>query len=289
MSKAAANTGRQPTALVAMEQRFPAGQRILFDDCAEKMISGPMGLLISSMKWQGVRNWMVAQSEKAIPGSWAGILCRKRYIDDQLLAYACDMQAVVNLGAGFDTRALRLKELRDIPVWELDQKEIIAAKQARLKKLYSELPRNLLLAPVNFDHETAEAALCKSGYRFELTTFFILEAVTQYLTPDGLAGLFSTLSRAKAGSMLAFTYITGDFMAGRELYGATMAYEQYVVKRKMWLSGKNAGEWETFLKQYGFAVVEHVDPRKLERAYVEPTGRELTVTPLERIILARKE
>jgi methyltransferase (TIGR00027 family) len=288
MSKAAAKTGLQPTALVAMEQFFPESERILRDDWANKMISGPMGGFVSCMKWPAFRNWMVRQSEKAIPGSWAGILCRKRYIDDQLLSYAGQYDAVVNLGAGFDTRAFRLDALRSVPVWEVDQQEIIAAKQKQLDQLMSEIPHNIRLVSVDFDRETIVDALLRSGYGFDTRTFFILEAVTQYLTGDGLSGLFSALSRAAKGSLLAFTYITGDFMAGRELYGAKRAYDQFVVRDKLWLCGKNAEEWETFLSQYGYAVVEHADMGAMTRAYITPTGRNLTISPLERIILARK-
>lgn len=287
MSKAAAKTGLQPTALAAMEQYFPESERILRDDWAIRMISGPMAGFVRCMKWPAFRSWMVRQSEKAIPGSWAGILCRKRYIDDQLLS-AGQYEAVVNLGAGFDTRAFRLDAIRNIPVWELDQQDIIAAKQKQLDQLFIEIPRNLRLIPVDFDRETIVDALLRSGYSFDTQTFFILEAVTQYLTADGLTGLFSALSKATAGSLLAFTYITGDFMAGRELYGAKRAYDQFVVRDKLWLSGKNAEEWEAFLKQYGYAVVEHADIGEMTRAYIAPTGRNLTISPLERIILARK-
>ena len=42
------------------------------------------------------------------PGGWASLVCRKRYIDDQLLgAVTKGVDEVVILGAGFDTRAYR--------------------------------------------------------------------------------------------------------------------------------------------------------------------------------------
>ncbi len=288
MSKGAAKTGVQPTALVAMEQCFKPAERIIHDEWAYKMLSAPMRVLVDCMKCKPVRDWMVAASEKAIPGSWAGILCRKLYIDEKLTDYAENVQAVVNLGAGFDTRIFRLSMLEKLPVWELDQCDNIVAKQHRLKKVLS-VPQNLKLVTIDFDNETINSALMKHGYNFKLATFFILEAVTQYLTENGLRDLFIFLSKAKKGSLLAFTYITGDFMTGRELCGADLAYNQYVVKRKLWLCGKNANEWEEFLKGYGYAVIEHSDLQAMTQKYIKPTGRNLTILPIERIILARKE
>ena len=45
-------------------------------------------------------------TEKRIPGGWAAFLCRKRYVDDQLVnAVTEGIDAVVILGAGYDTRA----------------------------------------------------------------------------------------------------------------------------------------------------------------------------------------
>jgi methyltransferase (TIGR00027 family) len=57
--------------------------------------------------------------------------CRKRYIDDQLVsAVAKGVDAVVILGAGYDTRPYRFPELAGIPVCEVDLPTIIARKAA---------------------------------------------------------------------------------------------------------------------------------------------------------------
>ena len=55
-----------------------------------------------------------------MPGSWALIACRKRFIDDKLDEALGNIDAVVILGAGMDTRAYRLARRSDIPVFEVD-------------------------------------------------------------------------------------------------------------------------------------------------------------------------
>ncbi|WP_340638074.1 class I SAM-dependent methyltransferase [Mycobacteroides abscessus] len=64
---------------------------------------------------------MIAATEKKICGGWAGVLCRKRYIDEQLIDALTDgLDAVIILGGGFDTRLYRIPQLTGVPVWEVD-------------------------------------------------------------------------------------------------------------------------------------------------------------------------
>jgi methyltransferase (TIGR00027 family) len=91
--------------------------------------------------------------EKSHPGLWAGLLCRKRYIDDKLVTSRDQIQAVVNLGAGFDTQAYR-PAFSGFSVWELDQRENIAAKQKRLQRHLGAIPSNVKLLSVDFDAMT---------------------------------------------------------------------------------------------------------------------------------------
>ena len=110
MTREAAKTGPGAMVLVAIEQGLPETKRILFDPLAYPILP------LSSSFWVGVslpmRNWIVAKTEQKSPGLWGGIMARKRYIDDVLAeAVGGTVEAVVNLGAGFDTRAFRLPEL----------------------------------------------------------------------------------------------------------------------------------------------------------------------------------
>jgi len=43
-------------------------------------------------------------TERAFPGLWSGIMCRKRSIDEALIASSREIDAAVDLGAGFDSR-----------------------------------------------------------------------------------------------------------------------------------------------------------------------------------------
>jgi hypothetical protein len=47
-------------------------------------------------------------------------------------------------------------------------------------------------------------------------------------------------------------------------------------------------EVDNFLGAYGWDVVEHLDYEELSERYVGPTGRELTTSPIERMVYAEK-
>lgn len=240
------------------------------------------------MRGKAVRNWMVRASEKDIPGIWGGMLCRKRYIDEKLINSVSQINAVVNLGAGFDTRAYRLSALSDMPVWEVDQLENIQPKQAQLRKLFGAIPSHVKLVPIDFNQEDISSVLASHGYSADKRTFFIWEAVTQYLTETGIKTTFDFLAKAASGSQLAFTYVRKDFLKGRVMYGWEKAYKKYVIKDKIWLFGMNPEALPNLLKQYGWQVVEDIGYEELADQYIKPTGRILESTPIERIVYAKK-
>jgi methyltransferase (TIGR00027 family) len=288
MAKAAAKTGVGPTTLVAIEQHFPEKQRIIEDDLAYRILPFGMKAFVWLVKPDPVRAWMVRATEKDAPGLWGGMMCRKRYIDEKLIDSVNQINAVVNLGAGFDTRAYRLPAPSDMPVWEVDQPENIQSKQTRLCKLFGAIPAHVRLVPIDFDREELGTVLASYGYSTDRRTFFIWEAVTQYLTETGIRATFDFLAKAERGSRLAFTYIRRDFLDGRIMYGWEKGYKKYVVKDKLWLFGMDPEAWPDFLRRYGWQVIEHIGYDELAERYVRPTGRELASTPIERIVYAEK-
>ena len=289
MSKEAAKTGTGPTALVAMEQNFPKEERIIEDDLAYRILPLGMRFWVILTKIRGIRNWIVRAGEKQVPGVWSGMVCRKLYIDGKLAKMAPDIEAVVNLGAGFDTRVYRMPALSGMPAWEVDQPRIIIAKRARLLKIFGSVPENVKLVPVDFETDDPAAVLGSHGYSPDKKTFFIFEAVTQYLTEKSNRATFDFLAKAARGSRLAFTYVRRDFIEGKNMYNSEIFYKKYIEKDPpLWLFGLDPEEWPGFLKEYGWKVVEDIGYGKLHKRYVRKTGRKLGYMELERMLYAKK-
>ena len=288
MSKAAGKTGNSPTALVAIEQFFPEEKRIVTDSLAIKFLQGSTSAMVRLCRAVFIRDWIVNMSEKSAPGLYGGILCRKRYIDDKLFELITKMDAVVNLGAGLDTRLYRPMFLGKLPAWELDQPENISSKRKCVNQALGLIPDKVILVPVDFDTEDIEQVLCSSGYTFDKVTFFIWEGVTQYLTIDGIQLTFELLSKAMKGSRLAFTYVNRKFIDGDDLFNWSNGYKRFV-KTGIWKFGEYPENWSSFLEQFGWKVIEDIDYGQLSDVYIKPLDRNLVrASSLERILFAEK-
>ncbi|MEJ2678841.1 MAG: SAM-dependent methyltransferase [Gemmatimonadota bacterium] len=289
MSRAAAQTGPGPMSVIALERTFPEAQRVVDDDLAGRILPFGLRAFLWLVRSRPARDWMIRSSEKRMPGIWGGMLCRKRYIDERLARAAGTIDAVVNLGAGFDTRACRLPALEEVPVWELDQPANIKPKRTRLRRLFGQIPGHLMLVATDFDQDDLATTLAANGYTRNRRTFFLWEAVTQYIDEAAVGATFDFMAQAAPCSRLVFTYVRKDFIDGREKYGQDALYEKYIVKKPIWRFGLDPDDVAGFVAGYGWHVVEHVGYDELAERYVAPTGRALASTPIERIVYAEKD
>lgn len=280
-------TGVMPIAVVATEQSFPKEERVVDDPLALRMLPPGVRLIVRLM-WIGwLRDWVIGKSEKTDPGLWGDFLVRKRYIDDRLRAACGQIEAVVNLGAGFDTRAYRLPAISHLPVWEVDQQRNIVAKEKRLNEIFGKVPSRVRLVAIDFDTEDLAATLTSNGYLSVTRTFFVWEAVSQYLTEQGVRKAFDFLAQAPKGSCLAMSYVRKDFLDGRNLYGWEAAYKRFVTG-KMWHFGMEPEAAPGFLREYGWELIEDVGYDQLARRSPELSHRRLAATPVERMVYAEK-
>ncbi|MEV6715233.1 SAM-dependent methyltransferase [Lentzea sp. NPDC051208] len=277
MDTAVASTAIGPMVIAAADQ-YDA-HPIVRDDLAARMLPASGRLVAAAARWRPVRSALVAATDKKIPGLWAGMLCRKRYVDDRLAA--TDAEAVVVLGAGFDTRGCRLRAKR---VFEVDLPANVESKRSRLRAIFGEVPPNLSLVPIDFEGEHLGEVLTEHGYHAGVRTLFIWEAVTQYLTEEAVRATFGFLAHAPAGSELVFTFVRKDFLDGTALFGGEAAYREFVVKRPMWKFGLLPGEVAGFLASYGWAEVEQLGPPEFTERYVVPSGRSSPVSEIERTV-----
>ena len=286
----AAQTGSGPTFLVAMEQYEPPAQRIIEDDLAAKVLPGGERFFLKLLRLRPLRRWMLNYTEKEIEGGTSAFLCRKRYIDETIVAAVEDgaVAAVVNLGAAFDTRVYRLPALTTVPAWEVDQPVNIEAKQKGIQNALGTIPSHVTLVPINFMTQDVATVLAEHGYRGHQKTFFIWEAVSQYLTETAVRQTFNFFAQAPTGSQLAFTYVLKAFIDGKNLYGQEKFYERMLVKDKIWHFGFDPAAVGDFLGEYGWRLVEDLSYEELNKRYAKSVGRNLPSMKIERMVWAEK-
>lgn len=290
MTNPAAQTIYGPMCVVAIEQYYPDAQRLIEDGLAIRFLPAALRAFVHLTRWSPVRNLIFSLSEKRGHGIWGAVLCRKRYINDRLEeALKAGVNAVVILGAGLDTCAYRSNALAALPVFEVDLPENSAYKKARLEHIFRQIPAHIRLIALDFDRQDLESVLTSYGYQIKRKVFFIWEAVTQYLTEEGVRSTLQFLSKAESGSQLVFTYIRQDFMDGTLLRGLDAMYQNYRGKKPIWKFGLAPEKVSDFLQEYGWQVQEHLGSSEYTERYVKPTGRNMPVTEIERTIRAVKE
>jgi methyltransferase (TIGR00027 family) len=284
----AAQTAFGPMVQAAIEQYEPPERRLVSDDLALSILPAGQRALVRAMRWPLLRRLTIAAGERAVPGSWSIITCRKRYIDDKLDEALNDIDSVVILGAGMDTRAYRLAHRSDIPVFEVDLPVNIERKKAAVQRAIGGVPASVHLVPLDFERDDLIGALTENGYRRGARTFFIWEGVTQYLTEDAVRATLDALQPAAAGSRLVFTYVHKDFINGLNMYDAAILYKRFRQRQQVWKFGLDPDEVSAFIADYRWRLIEQAGADYFVRRYIEPTGRDLTASQLEWSVYAEK-
>lgn len=274
--------------LSAIEQHEPPDRRLVDDDLAAAFLPRPLRALVRATSVDAVRRAFVAASERSGPGLWANLACRKSYVDDNLAESLPDVDAVVILGSGLDTRPYRLARLGDVPVFEVDLPVNVARKRAVVARVFGVAPSSVRLVSVDFERDELMATLASYGYRADSPAFFVWEGVSQYLTPEAVAATFDQLRQAAPGSRLDFTYVRRDFIDGVNLYGARTLYRRFRERSDVWKFGLAPEEVDDFLTGYGWRLIDQAGPDELMDRYVRPAGRDLTASQIEWSAYAEK-
>jgi methyltransferase (TIGR00027 family) len=284
----AAQTAFGPIVLAAVEQNEPPDRRLVDDDLAVLFLPAPLRWLVGATRWGPARRLMIRGSEFTGPGLWVNMACRKRFIDDKLKEALDDIDAVVILGAGLDTRAYRLTRRVRIPVFEVDLPVNIARKAKTVRRVLGGPPLSVRLVALDFERDDLLTSLAEHGYRTDYRVFFVCEGVTQYLTEDGVRRTLEGLRAAAPGSRLVFSYVRRDFIDGTNRYGTRTLYRNVRERQQLWRFGLEPDEVAGFIADYGWRLVEQAGPDEFVQRYVEPTGRKLNASQLEWSAYAEK-
>jgi methyltransferase (TIGR00027 family) len=206
-SRTIADTAFSIAVVRAEEGRRPNAER-LFDD--------PYAHLFAAAGEHAAEN---TQRFLDLPFFREGVRMRTRFIDDAVRDGLADgLDQVVLLGAGFDARGLRIREIEKprVRVYEVDTAEQLARKRKLLSAAGIPIPAQIMYVPFDFDaadYETALAsALEAEGFRRGAGAVFVWEGVIGYIGSDEIdRNLRFMAGEGGPRSRLVFTYGEGTF------------------------------------------------------------------------------
>jgi methyltransferase (TIGR00027 family) len=272
----------------AIESNRAARDRLFHDPLARGFLRWERRAAVTLMRLPGVAAALLSIRDRQLPGVRGNLLCRTRYIDDALLAALRDgVEQVVLLGAGFDSRAYRLPEMRRAQVFEVDRATMLAVKQARLKWMLDEPPQHVSFVAADFARDRIGDVMRAAGFKTETPTIFICEGVTQYVGAAAVEDLLRFVAATAVGSRLAFTYIHRAVVEGLTCCDADRRVLDFVRCRgEPWTFGLDPAALAGFLADRGFTVLDHVGADDYRTRYLRPIGRRLELYESERVVVA---
>ncbi|MFN8195644.1 MAG: class I SAM-dependent methyltransferase [Nocardioidaceae bacterium] len=219
-------------------------------------------------------------------GTYGCQVMRTRYIDDVVRMQArSGVDQLVILGAGLDTRAYRLAELGGTDVFEVDLPEIQRRKQKALRRV-APTARRVVFVPADLARESLAATLEAAGLDRARPAMFVWEGVTPYLTEAAVRATLAYLGGAAAGSAVVLTYVLRGVVDGTRGQEWSAAVRQALGPAEPWVFGLEPAEVPGLLAESGLRLVEDVGDADFQERYLRPIGRQLVVSPGERLALA---
>ena len=228
---------------------------------------------------QTIANW-----ETHFPGVSNAIVARTRFIDDCLEAAIVDgIRQLVILGAGYDTRAMRFKALKEsVAVFELDHPSTQNKKLERIEKHLKEDRFHVRYISIDFSKEDLAKKLFACGYDETLKTLFIWEGVTYYIPATAVDTTLSFISRhSPSQSSVIFDYFPSAVADGTtDLEEALALREGLRQIGEEIVFGISPDRINEFMQIRGFSVIQNLTGEDYKKAYFKGANKNRTASEM---------
>ncbi len=140
---------------------------------------------------------------------------RTTLFDAALTRHLGDIDQLVILGAGWDTRSYRMPQ--GIHCFEVDTPKTQESKRQTLKKAGLDTSR-ITFVPADFMTDDWLEKLVQAGFDPDKPTFFLWEAVTMYLDREAVESTLRKIAGTASGSVVAFDYFNADLIESKGLF-----------------------------------------------------------------------
>jgi len=254
----------------ALETERDSKDKLFSDYYAIHFLEAKLRFAARMFKYPIIKKYISSTIQKKIPGAFSSAIARTKYIDDQLESTISNgVKQVIILGAGFDTRALRLGFLKSIPVIEIDHPNTSNFKATIYKKRIGQLPENVAFYQIDFNQQSLEELAEQHNFDFSIPTTVIWEGVTNYLSEDAIKSTFGFIQKFTKNSYAIFTYVhqnilenPGSFLGGEKLLNDLNKLEE------KWTFGFQPEELSNYLKSFDMKIIEDMGANEYRLKYL---------------------
>lgn len=266
----ASRTAQYMALFRALETNRPSGKRLFTDPYAFSFLTARFKFITQLSVFPFIRNLVDQIIRKRIPGALSSGVARTRYIDELLQQAVRDgARQVVILGAGYDTRALRLGFLRALPVIEIDHPATARLKKERLMKSLGGLPRHVRYLEIDFNEQKLEQLVDAGDIDRSIPTVFVWEGVSNYLSHEAVAATFAFMGCFPSGSHVIFTYVDEKVLRyPAAFFGGEKLLQDLRQIEERWTFGLEPFLMRRYLDDFGMDLLEDFSAVEYRRYYL---------------------
>lgn len=252
----------------ALEHEERRRTRLFADPFARAFLPRHLRVAVGAARSPVVHRWVCRYADRRAPGARTSAIARTRCIDDFVRgAVANGVGQVVLLGAGFDCRAHRLRELEGAAVFEVDRVETQRVKRAVVEGRAG--GRHVRYVAVDFLRDDVAATLAAAGWDAHAPTAFVWEGVTNYLTETAVAAVLAWIGSLEPGTTIVFTYVHAGVLDGSvRFYGSDANVANVRRLGEPWTFGLHPHAVPSFVAHAGLALVEDLGADEYRARYL---------------------
>lgn len=254
----------------ALETNRAAHDRLFTDPYALNFLDTKLRFATHVSKYNFFRNYIANTIQKKIPGAFSSGIARTKYIDDLLQnAILNGAKQVLILGAGFDTRALRLDFLKSVPVIEIDHPNTSNFKIQTYKNRLGQVPENIQFLQIDFNKQNLEQLATEQNINFSLQTAIIWEGVTNYLSAEAIKSTFEFIAKFAKNSTVIFTYVHKEILNNpKSFLGGEKLLHNLNQLEEQWTFGFLPNELPEYLNQFDIKLIEDLGANEYREKYL---------------------
>jgi len=270
----------------AVESLRPEDERICYDPYAVHFIERPDYLKLLELLSSDLQKAMaiMQEGERLYPGVHNTILARVRYFDDFVRTSVSEgIEQIVILGAGYDSRAYRIEELKKrVKIFEVDHPATQRVKMEKIEGIFGGLPGHVVYVPIDLRIDDLGQRLSDHGYERSQTALFVMEGLVYYISPRTVDEILSFIARNSGkGSKVIFDYLPESVVDGTCTLEAGKNLRLKVEQQgENFHFGINKGTVETFLAKRGFSQIINVTSVDYKKAYFHGKNESRAVSSL---------
>lgn len=259
----------------AIETTLPPDRRLFDDPFAARFLSPPLAAVATLSRLPGAADLISRFIDRRWAGARSSAVARTRCIDDTMMAALSEgIEQVVILGAGFDCRAYRLRNLVGLPVFEVDHPDTQVEKRAILRRASIPVPPSVRFVSTDFHAGDLDQKTGAAGYSTNARTFILWEGVTPYLTESAVDDTLRWCAQAASGSQVLLTYVDRAVLDDpRAFAGTDRLFSTLKAAGEEWTFGLRPTELASFLQVRGLRLEQDIGSADYRARYLPRLAR----------------